>query len=184
MGRLIYVNLMSLDGFIGDNEYDWSEPNPTAMESINDVMRPIGTYLYGRKTFETMEVWDRPEEVFASPSKVEMDFARIWQAADKIVFSKTPSTIEMRNTRFEQHFDFEYLRELKKTLPHDISIGGPNLAGQAIQAGLVDEFQFFIVPTVKGGGIPVMPKSRVDLELIDSPRLAKDWVFIRYRVRS
>src|SRR5512143_729132 len=140
MAKLIYFMPSSLDGFIAGetDSLDWSAPDEEVLALINDVQRPVGTYLYGRKNYETMVVWQTPEALPGlTPAKT--DYARIWQAADKVVYSKSLKTVSTPRTRLEREFEPQTVRDLKARMPHDISVAGPNLAAQAIQAGLVDE---------------------------------------------
>ena len=183
MGKLIYATPCSLDGYIGRDEYDWSAP-PTDVELkvITDVMRPIGTYLYGRKTFQTMEVWEHPEamppELMTPGGK---DFTQVWLAADKIVYSRTLNSVSTKKTQLKKEFDPQEIRQLKSALNHDISVGGPELAGEMIRAKLVDEIHLFIVPVIKGGGVPVLPKDRnIKLELLEERRFGAGWIYLRY----
>ena len=151
--------------------------------SINDLHRPIGTYLYGRKNYETMTGWETPE-VIPDQTSGMMDFARIWQAADKIVYSKSLETVSTPKTRLEREFEPQAVRDLKTQLPHDISVAGPNLAAQAIRAGLVDEYQLLVIPTMLGGGKPILPSNvSVKLDLLDERRVGNGWVYLRYRTR-
>lgn len=185
MSKLIYFMPASLDGFIageGDN-YDWSAPDEEVMAFINDRHRPIGTYLYGRKNYETMMVWQTPDAIpDLTPASAE--FGRIWQAAEKIVYSKSLETVPTAKTRLEREFDLQAVRDLKAQLPHDISISGPNLAAQAIRAGLVDEYQLLVVPVMLGGGKRILPGDvGVKLELLDERRVGNGWVYLHYRTR-
>ncbi len=183
MSKLIYFMGMSLDGFIAgdDVEMNWSTPNDEVYDIINEIHRPIGTYLYGRKNYETMTVWETPE-VLPDQTAFSMDFARMWQAADKIVYSKSLERVSTPKTRLEREFDPQAVRNLKAQLPHDISVAGPNLAAQAIQAGLVDEFQLLIIPYMLGGGRQVLPSNTGGkLELLEERRLGNGWVHLRYR---
>jgi dihydrofolate reductase len=185
MSKLIYFMPGSLDGFIaGENDgYDWAAPDAEVMALINDLHRPIGTYLYGRKNYETMAIWETPD-VIPDLTPASMDFGRIWQAADKIVYSKSLETVSTSKTRLEQEFEPQAIRDLKAQLPHDISVSGPNLAAQAIRAGLVDELQLLVVPTILGGGKPILPSNvRVKLDLLDERRVGNGWVYLRYRTR-
>ncbi|HVO71213.1 MAG TPA: dihydrofolate reductase family protein [Aggregatilineaceae bacterium] len=185
MSKLIYFMPMSLDGFIaGENDnMDWSVPDEEISAFINDQHRPIGTYLYGRKNYETMTVWETPE-VIPGLTPDMMDFARIWQAADKIVYSKSLETVSTPKTRLEREFEPQAVRDLKAQLPHDISVAGPNLAAQAIRAGLVDEYHLLVVPVMLGGGKRVLPSNvGVKLDLLDERRVGHGWVYLRYRTR-
>src|SRR5690242_15211528 len=148
MSKLIYFTGTSLDGFIAgeSDSLDWSAPDEEVFALINDLHRPIGTYLYGRKNYETMTVWETPD-VIPDRTPAMMDFARIWQAADKIVYSKSLEAVSTPKTRLEREFEPAVVRDLKTQLPHDISVAGPNLAAQAIRAGLVDEYHLLVVPT-------------------------------------
>ncbi|MFN8420404.1 MAG: dihydrofolate reductase family protein [Anaerolineae bacterium] len=185
MSKLIYFMPMSLDGFIaGENDdLDWSVPDEEVSIFINEQMRSVGTYLCGRKEYETMKVWQTPE-VMSGLTPDTMDFARIWQAADKIVYSKTLETVSTPKTRLEREFDPQAIRDLKAQLPHDISIAGPNLAAQAIRAGLVDEYQLLVVPAMLGSGKQVLPSSvNLKLELLDERRVGNGWVYLHYRTQ-
>lgn len=185
MSKLIYFMPTSLDGFIAGetDSLDWSAPDEEVMGLINDRHRPIGTYLYGRKNYEVMTGWETPD-VFPSLTPTMMDFARIWQAADKIVYSKSLATVSTPKTRLEREFDPQAVRDLKAQLPHDISVAGPNLAAQAIRAGLVDEYQLLVAPVILGGGKPILPSSvNVKLELLDERRVGNGWVYLHYRTR-
>jgi dihydrofolate reductase len=186
MAKLIYFTPTSLDGFIaGETDpLDWSVPDEEVSAFINDVHRPIGTYLYGRKEYETMAVWETPE-VIPGPTPAMMDFGRIWQAADKIVYSKSLETVSTAKTRLEREFEPQAVRDLKAQLPHDISVAGPNLAAQAIRAGLVDEYHLLVTPILLGGGKRVLPSSLVvKLDLLDERRIGNGWVSLRYRTRA
>jgi dihydrofolate reductase len=185
MSKLIYFTGTSLDGFIAGetDSMDWSVPDEEISAFINDLHRPIGTYLYGRKNYETMTVWETPE-VIPGQTPAIMDFGRIWQAADKIVYSKSLETVSTAKTRLEREFEPQAVRDLKTQLPHDISVAGPNLAAQAIRAGLVDEYHLLVVPMILGGGKRVLPGSvSVKLDLLDERRLGTGWVYLRYRTR-
>ena len=185
MAKLIYFMPTSLDGYIAnDGHYEWSKPDGEVFAFINDLERPIGTYLYGRKLYETMAVWATPE-VIPELTPVVLNFARIWQAADKIIYSKTLESVATPKTRVEREFEPAAIRALKAQLPYDLTVGGPTLAAQAIGAGLVDEFHLLIVPILLGGGTRVLPSNvRVTLELLDERRFANGMVYLRYRPRS
>ena len=186
MAKLIYFTPTSLDGFIAGetDSMDWSAPSEEVSAFINDRHRPIGIYLYGRKEYETMMVWETPD-VIPGLAPAMMDFGRIWQAADKIVYSKSLETVSTPKTRLEREFEPQSVRDLKAQLPHDISVAGPNLAAQAIRAGLVDEYQLLVVPVLLGGGKRVLPSSvGVKLDLLDERRFGNGWVYLRYRTRA
>jgi dihydrofolate reductase len=148
---------------------------------VNDLERPVGTYLYGRRMYEVMGVWETAQ-TFADQSPFMQDYAAIWQAADKIVYSKTLQTVSTARTRIERDFDPEAVRQLKASAGGDISVGGPDLAAQAIKAGLVDEFHLFLSPIVVGGGKQSLPDNvRVRLELLDERRFGNGVVHLHYR---
>ena len=183
MARLIYATPTSLDGYIADDgNFAWSAPDDEVFAFICDVLRPIGTHLYGRRTYETMAVWETPD---AGPKPLMPDFARIWQAAGKIVYSGSLETVVTARTRIEREFDAQAVLELKAQSDHDISVGGPTLAAQAIRAGLVDEYHLFVVPVIRGGGKRVLPgEVSVKLELLEERRFGNGWVCLHYRTRA
>ena len=192
MAKLIYFTPTSLDGFIADetSNLDWSAPDEEVFAFITDLVRPIGMYLYGRKMYETMAIWEAPDVI---PGLTEaplrppalLDFARIWQAADKIVYSKSLETVSTPKTRLERGFDPQVVRDLKRQLPHDVSMGGPALAAQAIRAGLVDEYHLLVVPTMLGGGKQVLPSNVcVRLDLLDERRFTNGMVYLRYHTQA
>jgi dihydrofolate reductase len=187
MAKLIYSAITSLDGYIEDAEgkFDWAEPDEEVYAFVNDLERPVGTYLYGRRMYETMVFWESPPELTAQPPFVQ-DFAAIWQRADKIVYSKTLQTVTSANTLIEQEFDSEAIRQLKAKAGADLSVGGAALAAQAIKGGLVDEYQLFLVPVVVGSGKRSLPGNdvRVNLELLDQRRFRNGTVYLHYRTRS
>jgi dihydrofolate reductase len=183
MAKLIYTSITSLDGYIEDEkgQFDWSEPDPEVHAFINDLERPIGTHLYGRRMYETMAVWqtigDGPE---VHPA--EADWAELWRGVDKVVYSTTLDAVSTPRTRLERAFDPEAVRRLKDTADRDIGIGGSDLAQHAFRAGLVDEVCLFVGPIVVGGGKPALPPGvRLDLELLDERRFANGVVHLRYR---
>lgn len=183
MSKLIYFMPMSLDGFVaGENDsLNWSTPNEEVYALINDLHRPIGTYLYGRKNYETMTVWQTPE-AFPDQTPHMMDFARIWQAADKIVYSTSLAAVSTPKTRLEREFEPEAVRALKAQSPHDISVAGPNLAAQASKAGLVDEYHLLVVPATLGRGKSVLPTDiNLKLDLLDERRVGNGWLYLHYR---
>ena len=183
MARLIYFMPTSLDGYIADETggFEWAAPDEEVHAFINDLERPIGTYLYGRKMYETMMIWQTPD-VIPGLTAVMLDFARVWQAADKIVFSKSLETVATPKTRLERKFDAQAIRDLKAQLSHDVSVSGPTLAAEAIRTGLVDEYQLLVVPAMLGGGKRVLPSGvSAKLDLVDERRFANGMVFLRYR---
>ena len=185
MSKLIYFIPTSLDGFIAGetDNLDWATPDEAVSALINDVHRPIGTYLYGRKNYELMTGWQTPD-VIPGLTPTMMDFGRIWQAADKIVYSTSLETVSTPKTRLEREFEPQAVRDLKAQLPHDISVAGPNLAAQAIRAGLVDEYQLLVAPVMLGSGKRVLPDNvGVKLELLDERRFGNGWVYLRYRTQ-
>jgi dihydrofolate reductase len=184
MAKLIYSAIMSLDGYTADEQgnFDWAAPDEEVHRFVNHLERPVGTYLYGRRMYEVMSPWETMGTPDQSP--VTVDFARIWQAADKIVYSRALETVSTARTRLERQFDPEAVRQLKATTEPDISVGGSHLAAQAIQAGLVDEYHLFLTPTVVGGGNQALPDHvRLDLDLQDERRFTSGVVFLRYRQR-
>jgi dihydrofolate reductase len=184
MAKLIYSAIMSLDGYTADEQgnFDWAAPDEEVHRFVNDLERPVGTYLYGRRMYEVMSPWETMGTPDQSP--VTVDFARIWQAADKIVYSRALETVSTARTRLERQFDPEAVRQLKATTEPDISVGGSHLAAQAIQAGLVDEYHLFLTPTVVGGGNQALPDHvRLDLDLQDKRRFTSGVVYLRYRQR-
>ena len=186
MAKLLYVTPASLDGYIADDgDFDWAAPDAEVHAFINDLFeQPIGTYLYGRKMYETMAVWETPD-VIPGATPAMLDFARIWQAADKIVYSKTLETVSTPKTRLERDFDPRAVRQLKALLPRDVSVSGPTLAAHAIRAGLVDEYHLLVVPIILGGGKRILPGNlRIKLALLDEHRFASGTVYLRYRARA
>src|SRR5213592_4628225 len=151
--RLIYSAIASLDGYVADEEgkFDWAAPDEEVHAFVNDLERPVGTYLYGRRMYEVMVYWETAHTLAGQPPFIQ-DFAEIWQAADKIVYSKTLETVSSARTQIERDFDPEAVRQMKASAERDISVGGPDLAAQAIRAGLVDELHLFVVLAVVGGG--------------------------------
>ncbi len=185
MARLIYTAIMSLDGYIEDmnGEFDWAAPDEEVHGFINDLERSAGTHLYGRRMYETLTVWET-DTSFTEGSPLLRDYAEIWQAADKIVYSKTLQSVPTRKTRIEREFNPEAVRQLKETREQDISIGGPELAAQAFWAGLVDECNLFLIPIIVGGGKPALPEDvRLELQLLEERRFRNGTVFLRYRTK-
>lgn len=184
MAKLIYAAIASADGYVEDaaGGFDWAAPDEEVLRFVNDVERPLGTYLYGRRMYETMRYW---ETAGALPglSPASREFTGIWQAAEKIVFSTTLASVSSARTRIERNFDLVTVQHLKSSAAQDLSVGGADLAGQALKAGLVDEVQLFLVPAVVGGGKPALPGGvRADLELLDTRRFAGGTVYLRYAI--
>jgi len=180
---LVYSVIASLDGYTADAEgkFDWAEPDEEVHAFVNEHERGIGTYLYGRRMYETMVGWETVP--LAGQSQPTRDFAEIWRAADKVVYSTTLTAVSSARTRIEPLFDPEAVRALKQR--GDVSVGGPGLAASAIRAGLVDEYHLFVTPVVVGGGTAVFPDGvRAGLDLVDEHRFASGVVHLRYRARS
>lgn len=185
MARLIYSAISSLDGYTEDinGKFDWAAPDQEVHRFINNLERTAGTHLYGRRMYETMMVWETDPNL-AADSPLTQDFAQIWQAANKIVYSKTLETVSTRKTQLERSFDPETVRRLKETIEHDIIIGGPELAAHAFRAGLIDEYHLFLAPIIVGSGKKSLPDNvRLELELLDERRFNSGMVFLRYRTR-
>jgi dihydrofolate reductase len=183
MASLIYSAISSLDGYIADadGKFDWGEPDEEVHAFLNDLERSIGTYLYGRRLYEVMTAWETLNT--ENQPAYTRDFAEIWQAADKIVYSRTLESVSTAKTRIEREFDPRAVRDLKETADTDLLVGGPDLAGHAFEAGLVDECHFFVAPMVVGGGKRFLPDQlRQELELADERRFANGMVHLRYRV--
>jgi dihydrofolate reductase len=181
MAKLIYSAITSLDGYVADEEgnFDWVEPDEEVHTFVNDLERPVGTYLYGRGLYEVMRAWETVN--LADQPRFIQDFAEIWRAADKIVYSRTLETVSTARTRLERDFDPEVVRQLKAGAERDISVGGTHLAAQAIRAGLVDEVHLFFAPVIVGGGKQALPDSvRLQLELLDERRFANGVVHLHY----
>ena len=185
MAKLIYSAITSLDGYVADEDgtFDWSEPDEEVHAFANDLERPIGSHLYGRRLYEVMVAWESPE-LLAHEQPVIRDYARIWQAADKIVYSKTLESVSSERTRIEREFDPDAIRQLKASAGRDITVGGPELAAEAFAAGLVDELHLFLTPIVVGGGKQGLPDGvRVELELLGEHRFGNGVVHLHYRTR-
>ena len=186
MAHLIYSALASLDGYIEDTEgnFDWAMPDEEVHTFVNNLERSVGTNLYGRRMYETMMVWET-NPGFAADSASMRDYVKIWQAADKIVYSKTLEAVSTRKTRIERDFDPDAVRRLKETAGQDISIGGPGLAAHAFRSGLIDECQLFVAPIIVGGGKKCLPDNvRLELELLEEHRFSNGMVYLRYRARQ
>jgi dihydrofolate reductase len=184
MAKLIYFAITSLDGYINDESgnFEWAAPDEAEHAFANDLDRSIGTHLYGRRLYEVMRDWENPP---ADSSPVEQDYAEVWRAADKVVYSTTLDTVSTARTRIEPTFDTEAVQRMKASADRDLSIGGAGLAAHAIAAGLVDEYHQLVHPVVVGGGTPWLPDGvRVDLELLDQRRFDSGVVYLRYRVAA
>jgi dihydrofolate reductase len=183
MGRLIYSAIMSLDGYTADADghFEWAAPDEEVHAFVNELERPVGTYLYGRRMYETMRYWETAHEA-AGRRPVSLDFARIWQAADKVVYSATLAAPATARTRIERDFDPGQVRKLKEAADRDLTVGGAHLAAQAIAAGLVDEYQLFVVPAVVGGGTRALPgQVRLNLALAQEHRFRGGAIYLCYR---
>jgi dihydrofolate reductase len=184
VAELVYMAISSLDGYVADEDgnFDWAEPDEEVHSFINDLARPVGTHLYGRRMYETLIAWENLDAA-GHPAYIR-EFADIWQAAEKVVYSRTLATTSSARTRIERDFDPDAVRQTKAESESDLAIGGAELAAEAIAAGLVDECQLFLAPIVVGGGKPSLPSGvRVELELTDERRFAGGFVFLRYRTR-
>ena len=185
MAKLTYAAITSLDGFIEDAEggFGWAEPDAEVHAFVNDLERPVGTHLYGRRMYETMAVW---QTIGDEPglSAAEADYANVWRGLDKVVYSRTLDAVSTPRTRLEREFDPEAVRRLKEAADRDLSVSGPGLAQHAFRAGLVDEVHLFVLPVVVGGGKPGLPRGvRVDLELLDERRFGSGVVHLHHRTR-
>jgi dihydrofolate reductase len=186
MARLIYAAIASLDGYTEDKngDFDWFTPDEEVHKFINNLQRSVGTHLYGRRMYETMMVWET-DPGLAAESPILRDYAEIWQAADKIVYSKTLQAVATRKTQLERTFNPTIIRQLKEAVNQDMIIGGPELAAHAFRAGLIDECQFFLPPIIVGGGKPALPDNvRLKLELLEERRFDSGVVYLRYRTRQ
>jgi dihydrofolate reductase len=182
MGKLIYSLATSLDGFVSDRsgKFGWGSPEEEVHEFVNERFRSIGTNLYGRRMYETMVYWETAHTAPEQPAFI-LEYARLWQATDKIVYSTTLNEVASARTRIERTFDRATVQKLKVESDLDISVAGPHLAAQAIRAGLVDEYQLFVGPALVGGGNPFFPDDvRLDLELRDERRFGNGVVYLRY----
>jgi dihydrofolate reductase len=186
MAKLIYSGITSLDGYLADQEgnFNWAAPNEEVHAFVNDLERPVGTYLYGRRMYEVMVYWETAQTL-PDQSAIEGDYTEIWQGADKVVYSTTLEAVSSARTRIERSFDPEAVRQLKASAGRDISVSGPDLAAQAIKAGLVDEYQLFLNPIVVGGGLRFLPNDvRLQLELLDEHRFGNGVVYLHYGART
>jgi len=184
MARLIYSAIASLDGYVEDERgtFDWAAPDDEVLAAVNELERPIGTYLYGRRMYETMVFWETAGSG-ADQSAGVRDFAELWRAAEKVVYSRTLQTIASARTRIEREFDPRAVQHLKETSASDITVGGAELAGQAIAANLVDECHLFLNPILVGGGKRALPNgARTRLQLLDERRFGSGVVHLHYRI--
>jgi dihydrofolate reductase len=184
MARLIYSAITSLDGYVADADgrFDWAAPDEEVHQFVNDLQRPIGTYLYGRRLYEVMAVWETMD-LTPDESPAVRDFKALWQAADKVVYSRTLAAATTARTRLERSFDPEAVRRMKESADRDLTVGGAGLAAEAWRAGLVDEVQLFLSPAVVGGGTSALPAGvRAGLELLSARRFTGGVVHVRYRV--
>jgi dihydrofolate reductase len=185
MPALIYSPTASLDGYVADTEgkWDWSKPDEEVHTFINDLQRELGTHLYGRRLYEVLGAWE-DMDLAHQPSYIA-DFKEIWRGTDKIVFSRTLDSVSTTKTRLERDFDADTVRQLKATSAHDILVGGPELAAQAMKAGLVDEIHLFLAPVVVGGGKKALPDDlRLDLELLSERRFGNGTVHLHYHTAT
>lgn len=186
MAKLISIVIASLDGYIADEhgDFDWAAPDEEVHAFVNDLLRPVGVYLYGRRMYQVMVAWEN-SDTFANQSPITQDFAQVWQAAEKIVYSRTLATVASARTRIERDFDPEAIRRMKAAAGPDLTVGGSDLVAQAITAGLVDEYHLIIAPVVVGGGIRSLPDHvRLTLELLDERRFSGGMVYLHYRART
>lgn len=184
MAKLIYSAITSLDGYVADasGNFDWAAPDEEVHRFVNDLERPLGTHLYGRRMYEVLKYWETAHQEPDQP-EVMLDYARIWQAADKIVYSRTLARPETARTRIEKRFDPGAVRQLKDAARADLGIGGPHLAAEALRAGLVDELHLFLTPHVIGAGNAALPDDvRLRLALLDERRFEGGVVYLRYRL--
>jgi dihydrofolate reductase len=182
VAKLIYLAICSLDGYVADEEgkWDWSEPDEEVHVFVNDLERPVGTYLYGRRLYEVLAAWENLDTPDQPP--VMRDYAQVWQAAEKIVYSRTLDEVSTARTRIERDFDPGVVAEMKATAERDLMVGGPELAAQAIEAGLVDDVHLLLSPVVVGAGTRALPDGlRVKLELVDERRFGNGVVHLHYR---
>jgi dihydrofolate reductase len=186
MRKLIYTAITSLDGFIedADGKFDWAAPDEEVHAFVNDLERSAGTYLYGRRMYETMVYWESPPGLDEQSAAVR-EFAEIWKAAEKIVYSRTLQAVGSARTRIEREFDPEAIRRLKASATSDLTVGGAELAARAVEAGLVDEYHLFLVPVLVGSGKRALTVARIhELELLDQRRFRNGTVHLRYRTRT
>lgn len=186
MARLVYAAITSLDGYVADvqGKFDWAAPDEEVHAFVNELERPTGTFLLGRRMYEVLKFWDDPPKLDEEPPVIQ-DFAAIWRAADKVVYSRTLKTVTTARSRIEREFDPEAVRRMKASAARDLSIGGPELAALAIEAGLVDEIHLLLTPVIVGGGKRALPNGvRVKLELLSERRFRDGVVHVQYRIKT
>ena len=186
MARLIYSGLISVDGYMADRDgnFDWAEPDAEVHSFVNELQRTVGTYLFGRRMYDVLKVWEHPEDFGEVPGYIR-DFAEQWQAADKVVYSRTLQEVSTARTRIEREFSADAVARLKARADRDLAIGGPEIAAEAVRAGLVDEFQMFLTPVAVGGGKRFLPDDvRLGLDLLEERRFGNGTVFLRYANRA
>jgi dihydrofolate reductase len=184
MTKLIYAAITSLDGYVADESgsFDWAAPDEEVHRFVNDLERPIGTNLLGRRMYEVLRYWENPDDLAEQPPVIR-DFAEIWQASDKVVYSSSLDSASTARTRIERKFDPAAVRRMKETARADLSVGGPHLAAEALRAGLIDDLHQFLNPVVVGGGTAWLPDGlRLGLELLDEHRFAGGVVHLHYRI--
>lgn len=184
MAKLIYSAITSLDGYVADESgsFDWAAPDEEIHAFVNDLERPIGTYLYGRRLYDVMHFWETLDTSGGSPAT--QDYAQLWRAAEKVVYSQTLDGVRSGKTRIERTFSPQAVREMKAASERDISVGGPTLAAYAIAAGLVDEYRQFVTPAIVGGGTHWLSRGvRIDLQLLDERRFKSGVTYLQYRPR-
>ncbi|MGV8909920.1 MAG: dihydrofolate reductase family protein [Propionicimonas sp.] len=186
MGTLSFGMISSLDGFVAgpDGDFDWAEPDEETHRFVNEREQAVGTYLYGRRMYETMRAWAEDDWLVGEPDYVH-DYARIWRAADKVVYSTTLGASTIERTRVQPRLDLDHLRHLKAASDTDLSVSGPTLAADLLRAGLVDELAIYVAPVVVGGGSRLLPVGlSLNLSLVEERRFASGMVFLRYAVRN
>jgi dihydrofolate reductase len=181
---LVYSAIASLDGYVADAEgnFHWAAPDEEVHAFVNELERPVGTYLLGRRMYEVLAVWDDPETVAGEPAPMH-EYAEIWRSADKVVYSRSLESVTTERTRIEREFDADAVRRMKAETESDISVGGPGLAREALRAGLVDECHLILAPVMVGGGTRAFPDGLgLRLELLDERRFTSGFVHLHYRV--
>jgi len=184
MAKLIYAALTSLDGYVADEQgkFDWAEPDEEVHRFVNDLERPLGTHLYGRRMYDVMRAWETMD--VADEPQVIQDYAEIWRGTDKLVFSRTLDAVSTAKTTLEREFDAEAVWRLKAGADRDLAVGGPGLAAEALGARLVDELHLLVAPKIVGGGTQSLPDAvEIELELLDQRRFGNGVVYLRYRIR-